>query len=233
MYNVAAVHGERFVAVNITFENTAGPAKHQAVAVRNSADLSTFYRCKFVGYQDTLYAHSLRQFYRECEIYGTVDFIFGNAASVFQSCNIYARKPLPDQTNVITAQGRIHPNQTTGISIHNCTILAAPELQADLNSTQTYLGRPWKEYSRTVYMQSYLGDLVHPAGWKEWNETFALSTLFYGEFQNYGPGANVSQRVRWPGFNLMDENQALYFTVDNFTTGQMWLPAIPHSGGLL
>ncbi|KAJ7949441.1 Pectinesterase [Quillaja saponaria] len=219
-----AVSGERFMAVDITFRNTAGPVKHQAVAVRNNADLSTFYRCSFEGYQDTLYVHSLRQFYRECDIYGTVDFIFGNAAAVFQSCNIYARKPLPNQKNALTAQGRTDPNQNTGISIHNCTIEAAPDLAMDLNSTLNYLGRPWKQYSRTVYMQSYIGDLITPVGWLEWNGTVGLDTLYYGEFRNHGPGANTGKRVQWPGYTLMNLTQAFNFTVYNFTLGNTWLP---------
>ncbi|KAK9983726.1 hypothetical protein SO802_033251 [Lithocarpus litseifolius] len=101
-----AVVAPGFVAVNITFRNTAGAIKGQAVAVRTGADLSTFYSCSFEGYQDTLYTHSLRQFYRECDIYGTVDFIFGNAAVVFQNCNIYPRLPITGQFNTITAQGR-------------------------------------------------------------------------------------------------------------------------------
>ncbi|XP_028782843.1 probable pectinesterase/pectinesterase inhibitor 25 [Neltuma alba] len=237
-----AVSGERFIAVDITFRNTAGPAKHQAVAVRNNADLSTFYRCSFEGYQDTLYAHSLRQFYRECEIYGTVDFIFGNAAVVFQSCKIYARKPLPFQKNSITAQGRTDPNQNTGISIQNCSIEAAQDLASDLNSTNTtttttltYLGRPWKLYSRTVYMESYIGDVIEPSGWLEWNGTVGLDTLFFGEFNNYGPRASTNNRVQWPGFNLLNATQALNFTVLNFTLGDTWLPDtdIPYSAGLL
>ncbi|MQM16118.1 hypothetical protein Taro_049072 [Colocasia esculenta] len=236
-YNSAtfAVHGERFIAMDITFENTAGPEKHQAVAMRNSADLSTFYRCRFMGYQDTLYAHSLRQFYRDCDVYGTIDFIFGNAASVFQNCRIYASKPMANQVNAVTAQGRTHPNQTTGFSIHNCTVGAAPDLAADPSSAPTYLGRPWKEYSRTVYMQSYIDGLIQPAGWLEWNGTFALSTLYYGEFSNSGPGANTSQRVQWPGYSRMDASEAMKFTVYNFTMGDIWLPytKVPYSGGLL
>lgn len=130
----SVVYGERFVAMGITFQNTAGPEKHQAVAVRNNADISTFYRCSFEGYQDTLYAHSLRQFYRECDIYGTVDFIFGNAAAIFQKCNLYARRPMPNQKVAVTAQGRTDPNQNTGISIHNCTVAAAPDFQMDWTS---------------------------------------------------------------------------------------------------
>ncbi|XP_061348293.1 probable pectinesterase/pectinesterase inhibitor 47 [Gastrolobium bilobum] len=230
-----AVAGERFIAVDVTFRNTAGPEKHQAVAVRNNADLSTFYRCSFEGYQDTLYVHSLRQFYRECDIYGTVDFIFGNAAVVFQSCNIYARKPMPNQKNAFTAQGRTDPNQNTGISIQNCTIDAALDLAMDLNSTQSYLGRPWKEYSRTVYMQSYIGDLIQPAGWLEWNGTVGLDTLFYGEFDNYGPGSNTSNRVQWGGYSVLNATQAWNFTVVNFTLGDTWLPDtdIPYVEGLL
>lgn len=230
-----AVSGERFIAVDITFRNTAGPEKHQAVAVRNNADLSTFYRCSFEGYQDTLYVHSLRQFYRDCKIYGTVDFIFGNAAVVFQNCNIYARKPLPNQKNAVTAQGRTDPNQNTGISIQNCTIDAAQDLANDLNSTMSYLGRPWKIYSRTVYMQSYIGDFVQPAGWLEWNGTVGLDTIFYGEFDNYGPGSITNNRVQWPGHFLLNDTQAWNFTVLNFTLGNTWLPDtdIPYTEGLL
>ncbi|XP_047174429.1 probable pectinesterase/pectinesterase inhibitor 47 [Vigna umbellata] len=230
-----AVSGERFIAVDVTFRNTAGPEKHQAVAVRNNADLSTFYRCSFEGYQDTLYVHSLRQFYRECEIYGTVDFIFGNAAVVFQQSKIYARKPLPNQKNAVTAQGRTDPFQTTGISIQNCTIDAAPDLAADLNSTASYLGRPWKLYSRTVFLQSYIGNVIQPAGWLEWNGTVGLDTLFYGEFNNYGPGSNTSDRVQWPGYFLLNATQAWNFTVLNFTLGNTWLPDtdIPYTEGLL
>ncbi|CAL9048390.1 unnamed protein product [Musa banksii] len=112
-----AVTGDRFIARGITFRNTAGPAKRQAVALRCNADLAVFYRCSFEGYQDTLYAHSLRQFYRECDVHGTVDFIFGNAAAVLQDCNIYVRRPMSKQQNTITAQGWTDPSQNTGIVI--------------------------------------------------------------------------------------------------------------------
>ena len=96
--NTAAVVGNNFLARDLTIENSAGPSKHQAVALRVGADLSAFYRCSFVGYQDTLYVHSLRQFFRECDIYGTIDFVFGNSAVVLQICNLYARRPLASRT---------------------------------------------------------------------------------------------------------------------------------------
>ncbi|KAK9292912.1 hypothetical protein L1049_020893 [Liquidambar formosana] len=92
-----AVTGEGFIARGITFRNTAGPQNHQAVALRSGSDLSVFYSCGFEGYQDTLYVHSQRQFYKNCYIYGTVDFIFGNAAVVLQNCMIYARRPMDKQ----------------------------------------------------------------------------------------------------------------------------------------
>ncbi|KAG7576764.1 Pectinesterase inhibitor domain [Arabidopsis thaliana x Arabidopsis arenosa] len=230
-----AVVGERFMAVDVTFRNTAGPEKHQAVALRNNAEGSSFYRCSFEGYQDTLYVHSLRQFYRECDIYGTIDFIFGNAAAIFQNCNIYARKPMAKQKNAITAHGRLDPNQNTGISIINCTITAAPDLAADPKSAMTFLGRPWKPYSRTVFMQSYISDIVQPVGWLEWNGTTGLDTIYYGEYDNFGPGANTNQRVQWLGYNLLNLAEAMNFTVYNFTMGDTWLPQtdIPFYGGLL
>jgi len=233
----SAVVGKGFVAMNITFRNTAGSSKHQAVAVRNGADMSTFYYCSFEGYQDTLYVHSLRQFYKRCDIYGTVDFIFGNAATVFQDCNMYPRLPMLNQFNAITAQGRTDPNQNTGISIQNCCIIGASELgdaTSNYNGIQTYLGRPWKEYSRTVYIESFMDGLIDPKGWTEWSGDFALSTLYYAEFANWGPGSNTSNRVTWEGYHLMDQKDALDFTVQKFIQGDKWLPStgVPFKAGL-
>lgn len=221
-----AATGAGFMARDITFENYAGPQKHQAVALRVGADQSVIYRCSIIGYQDTLYVHSQRQFYRECDIYGTVDFIFGNAAVVFQNCSMYARKPMDQQKITITAQNRKDPYQSTGISIHACRILAHPDLEASKANFSTYLGRPWKLYSRTVYMLSYIGDHVHPRGWLEWNATFALDTLYYGEYMNYGPGAGLKQRVTWPGYHIITSaKDAKKFTVSSFIHGSSWLPS--------
>jgi len=221
-----AVSGNGFIARDMTFENTAGAQKHQAVALRVGADLSVVYRCSIKGYQDTLYVYSLRQFYREVDIYGTVDFIFGNAAVVIQNSNILARRPMSQQKNTITAQGRTDPNQNTGISIHNCRVSAASDLQAVKGSVKTYLGRPWKQYSRTVFMQSALDDLIDPAGWLEWDGNFALQTLYYGEYMNTGVGAATSNRVSWPGFHVITSaTEAARFTVGQFISGNSWIPA--------
>ncbi|THU67317.1 hypothetical protein C4D60_Mb05t23370 [Musa balbisiana] len=212
-----AVVGDGFLMRDITIENAAGPSKLQAVALRVGADLSAFYKCSFVGYQDTLYVHSLRQFYRECDVYGTIDFIFGDAAVVLQNCNLYARKPLSNQQNVFTAQGREDPNQNTGISIHKCKVAAAADLIPVQSNFSTFLGRPWKEFSRTVFMQSYLDSLIDPAGWLEWNGDFALNTLYYGEYMNRGPGSNTTGRVKWPGYRVINSTaEASNFTVTSF-----------------
>ncbi|GLJ52726.1 hypothetical protein SUGI_1122620 [Cryptomeria japonica] len=156
--------------------------------------------------------------------------IFGNAAVVFQNCTLFARTPLSGQQNIFTAQGRTDPNQNTGISIHKCNVIAAPELVPVISSFPTYLGRPWKLYSRTVYMKSYLDGLTQPAGWLEWSGDFALSTLYYGEYRNQGPGSNTSQRVTWPGYHVMKISDAQNFTVRSFISGDTWLPttSIPH-----
>ncbi|KAH0470177.1 hypothetical protein IEQ34_001735 [Dendrobium chrysotoxum] len=232
---VLAVVGKGFIARDLTVENAAGPTKHQAVALRCGADLSAFYRCSFVGYQDTLYVHSLRQFYRDCDIYGTVDFIFGDAAALFQNCNLYARKPDPNQNPIFTAQGREDPNQNTGISIQRCKITSAADLIPVESDFQSYLGRPWKKYSRTVVMESYIGTLIEPAGWSEWNGSLGVDTLFYGEYMNRGPGSNVSGRVNWSGYKAINNSaEALNFTVGSFIQGDEWLGAysVPFFSGL-
>ncbi|MED6122645.1 hypothetical protein PIB30_041749 [Stylosanthes scabra] len=226
-----AVTGDGFIAQDITFRNTAGAANHQAVALRSGSDLSVFYRCGFEGFQDTLYVYSDRQFYRECDIYGTVDFIFGNAATVLQNCNIYARNA-PQNTVTVTAQGRTDPNQNTGIIIHNSKIVAASGLSS---SVKSYLGRPWKQYSRTVVMKTYLDSLINPAGWLPWSGNFALNTLYYAEYANTGPGSSTSNRVTWKGYHVLTSaSQATPFTVGNFIAGNSWLPStgVPFTSGL-
>ncbi|KAL5705352.1 pectinesterase [Ranunculus cassubicifolius] len=229
------VVGQGFVGVNMTIRNTAGAIKHQAVAVRSGADMSTFYRCRFEGYQDTLYPHSMRQFYRECDIYGTVDFIFGNAAVVFQNCNMYPTLPMRGQGNEVTAQGRTDPNQSTGTSIQNCTIRASTDLSSSNFTVKTYLGRPWKEYSRTVYMQTFMDSFIDPSGWDLWSGDFALSTLYYAEYNNTGPGSDTANRVTWPGYHVIQAQDAVNFTVSYFIAGDAWLPrtGVPYTGGLI
>ncbi|KAK3013609.1 hypothetical protein RJ639_009312 [Escallonia herrerae] len=194
------VVGDKFLARDLTIINTSGPEKHQAVALRVTSN-AAFYRCEIISYQDTLYAHSLRQFYRECTIQGTIDFIFGNAAAIFQNCLILVRKPGPGQNNMVTAQGRQDPNQNTGISLQNCTITAALGLtMTERSNFSTFLGRPWRNYSRTAIMKSFLGDLIHPQGWCKWNEYSTLDTLEYIEYMNFGPGSDTRQRINWAGY---------------------------------
>ncbi|KAH0720662.1 hypothetical protein KY284_005692 [Solanum tuberosum] len=127
-YDTATVKvlGNGFTAQDLTFRNNAGPIKHQAVALIVEADSVSFYKCRFDGYQDTLYAKKQRQFYRDCEIYGTIDFICGDATAVFQNCLIEARTPMARQYNTITAQKREREDSPTGIVLQNCTIKATP-----------------------------------------------------------------------------------------------------------
>ncbi|KAE8675991.1 putative Pectinmethylesterase inhibitor 2 precursor [Hibiscus syriacus] len=174
--------GRGFMARDMGFINTAGPEKEQAVAMRSSSDQSVFYRCNFDAYQDTLYTHSNRQFYRDCHVTGTVDFIFGNAAVVLQNCSIQPRQPGPDQ--------------------------------------------PWKDFSTTIFMQSFIGDIVDPAGWTQWTQGVdPPDTLFYAEYENSGPGSGTSGRINWPGVNLnASSDEARRFTVEYFIQGSQWLP---------
>jgi len=234
LWGPAAV-GERFLARDITFQNTAGPSKHQAVALRVGSDFSAFYNCDMLAYQDTLYVHSNRQFFVKCLIAGTVDFIFGNAAVVLQDCDIHARRPNSGQKNMVTAQGRTDPNQNTGIVIQKCRIGATSDLQSVKGSFPTYLGRPWKEYSQTVIMQSAISDVIRPEGWSEWTGTFALNTLTYREYSNTGAGAGTANRVKWRGFKVITAAaEAQKYTAGQFIGGGGWLSStgFPFSLGL-
>ncbi|OWM74338.1 putative pectinesterase/pectinesterase inhibitor 45 [Punica granatum] len=220
-----AVEAEGFMGQAMGFRNTAGPEKHQAVAVRVKGDRAIFLNCRFEGYQDTLYVQTHRQFYRSCVIAGTVDFIFGDATSVFQNCLIVVRKPLDNQQNIVTAQGRYERHEGTGIVLQNCHIQADDKLVPAKATIKNYLGRPWKEFSRTVIMESEIDDLIHPDGWMPWDKDFALKTLYYAEYNNKGPGAKLDARVNWPGYKKnFKKADAEKFTIGTFLEGD-WIRA--------
>ncbi|CAH8361601.1 unnamed protein product [Eruca vesicaria subsp. sativa] len=230
-----AIVGDHFIAKNIGFANTAGPTKHQAVAVRVQADESIFFNCRFDGYQDTLYAHTKRQFYRDCTISGTIDFLFGDAAAVFQNCTLLVRKPLANQACPITAHGRTDAREPTGFVFQGCTIAGEPDYLAVKTTSKTYLGRPWREFSRTIFMNSFLPDFVQPEGWMPWLGNFGLDTLFYSEAQNSGPGAGLANRVTWAGIKTLSNEEILKFTADQYIQGNLWVPGkgVPYTPGLL
>ncbi|PKA50295.1 putative pectinesterase/pectinesterase inhibitor 51 [Apostasia shenzhenica] len=232
-YNTAtvAVAGDGFMARELTFRNTAGPTAHQAVAFRSSADLTVLHTVELSGHQDTLYAHSLRQYYKSCVISGTVDFIFGNSAAVFESCLIlivpHPFNPKKGESDTVTAHGRTDPAQFTGFVFHGCNVNATEDYwklyKEEAWAHRVYLGRPWKEFSRTVFLECYLEAILRPEGWMPWSGDFALKTLYYGEFQNTGPGANLTARVPWSS-QIPAEHAGAYST-DNFIQGNLWIPA--------
>ncbi|KAI4379598.1 hypothetical protein MLD38_005876 [Melastoma candidum] len=219
------IDGNDFMAMAMGFRNTAGPEKGQAVALRATSDRAVFLNCRFEGYQDTLYAHAHRQFYRGCVIAGTIDFIFGDATAIFQNCLIVVRRPRDGQGNAVTAQGKTGRHETTGFVLQNCHIIPDKKLVPVKNVINSYLGRPWKEFSTTIVMESNIEDFIHPDGWMAWFGTYALDTLYYAEYNNKGPGAKLDKRVDWKGYKKgFNRQHAIQFTVGPFLeSNETWV----------
>jgi pectinesterase len=195
------VFGDGFTAENITFENSAGPVG-QAVAVRVDGDKAKFVRCRFLGFQDTLYAHheKSRQHYLDCYIEGTVDFIFGWSTAVFENCIIFCKTK-----GYVTAASTL-PETPYGFVFLNCRITG----EASENSF--YLGRPWRPYAKTVFINCYMDKHIKPEGWHNWNKPDAEKTAFYAEYKSHGPGANPSQRVGWA--KILSDAEASEYIVE-------------------
>ena len=227
----AVVKGDNFMAQHLSFENSAGPQNGQAVAVLDYANHTVYYDCRFLSFQDTLYSRGQCQFFRECDVYGTVDFIFGDGLAVFQDSNIYARLPMDEIT--VTAQSKDQSWLKSGFSFQNCTVTVSPEIASSKAKAKIYLGRPWRQYSTVVFMESFLDDNVQPAGWELWKGV-PINNLFYVEFNNRGPGADTTHRVNWPTFYVLNKQLAKNFTVENFINGSDWLPEthVPFRTGL-
>lgn len=213
----AVVLADNFIGKCISFENVSEEGKGQAVALRSEGDKSVFFLCEFRSYQDTLYVNGGRQFFRECDVYGSVDFIFGDAAMILQKCNIYFR-----DFGYMTAQGRTDMARNTGISVDNCSIKAAPEFPP--SAEKGFLGRPWKDFARVIVMKSFIDNVINPAGYEEWGGR--SKTAQYIEYANSGPGSITDARVKWPGFHALKSGEgAKPFSVAVFIDGNQWLPS--------
>lgn len=218
------INGPGFEADNITFENAAGNTG-QAVAVAVRADRAIFKRCRFLGHQDTLFADYGRQYYVDSYIEGGVDFIFGNAAAVFDHTEIHAKAP-----GYLTAQSRTSPEQKTGYVILNSRVTssiahsgsAAPSKETGSKEV-TSLGRPWRPYSRVVYINTELSADVTPEGWNTWGKTAAETKAYYAEFHSTGPGANPTARAPWS--HQLTAAQARQYEPSIFLSGSdRWNP---------
>ncbi|MEZ4980396.1 MAG: pectinesterase family protein [Saprospiraceae bacterium] len=161
------IFGEGFEAKNITFENSSGPVG-QAVAVRVDGDKVKFENCRFLGFQDTLYPHGdrSRQYYKNCYIEGTVDFIFGWSTAVFDSCTIFCKSP-----GCITAPST-KEGETHGFVFLNCKIVG------DAPKGSVYLGRPWRPFGQSVFINCHLSEVIKPEGWDNWGKESNEKTAF-------------------------------------------------------
>ena len=191
------IHASYITFEDICFENSAGEGKEigQAVAVFTDGDFLFFNRCRFLGNQDTLYTYGRfgkfggikRNYFKDCYIEGTTDFIFGTSIAYFEGCEIRSKK-----NSYVTAASTLE-GQKYGYVFYRC------KLTADEGVTQCYLGRPWGAYAKTVFIECELGGHILPEGWHDWEKDGKPDTKknsYYAEYNNYGPGAD-GKRVKW------------------------------------
>jgi pectinesterase len=177
------IDGDGMTWENITLANSAGPVG-QALALRADGDRLVFRRCRFLGWQDTILVNRGRHYFEDCYIEGTVDFIFGAATAYFSRCHIQCLKD-----GYITAAST--PQEAAyGYVFADCRITGAA-------GVKTYLGRPWRNFARTIFLRTQMTDVVRPAGWDNWNKPDAERSTFYAEYGSTGAGANPAARVKW------------------------------------
>ena len=208
------IRGNDITIENLTIENSSLPLG-QAVALHIEGDRIIFRRCRFLGNQDTIYAgrENMRQYFEDCYIEGTTDFIFGPSTCWFERCEIFCKK-----NSYITAAST--PQQVEfGYIFNQCKIIM------DERINEVYLGRPWRAYAMTLFMNSELPEGIKTKGWDNWRKPENEKTVRYMEFNNTGKGAKTSDRVNW--IKVLTPNEAKKYTVENALKGyDNWNPQI-------
>ncbi len=216
------IGGHDFYAENITFENSFGKGS-QAVAVLVEADRAVFKKCRFFGWQDTLYAKNGRQYYVDSYIEGHVDYIFGQAAAVFENTHIHSKGD-----GYIAAPMRFAANEPSGFVFHKCLLTSGNTEKG------VYLGRPWRDYGRTVFIDTKMDAAIRSEGWHHWVPE-REKTAFFAERGSTGTGGDLSKRVAWA--KQLSDTEAKAFSAETFLKGKdgwnprtandQWLTANP------
>ena len=204
--------GNDITLENLTIENSSAELG-QAIALHIEGDRVILRNCRLLGHQDTLYAgrDGARQYFENCYIEGTTDFIFGPSTAWFEKCTIHCKR-----NSYITA-ANTPENIRYGYIFNNCTITMANGVNA------VYLGRPWRAYSMTLFMNCTLPKEINTTGWDNWRNADNEKTVRYMEYNNKGEGANTSSRVKWA--KILSSNEAKEYTIENVLNGcDNWNP---------
>lgn len=219
-----------FSAKNLTFENSAGDGDivGQAVAVYVEGDKAKFKNCRLLGNQDTLFTGPLppkpiegnnfggpmegkprvvgRQYYENCYIEGDIDFIFGSATAIFNRCEIFSKNKNSEINGFVTAASTVEGKEFGYVFI-DC------KLTSNAPKETVYLGRPWRDYAKTVFINCYLGEHIRTEGWHSWDKANAEKETYYAEYKSYGPGASDLTRVSWS--HILTDEEVKKYTISN------------------
>jgi pectinesterase len=203
------VLGADFYMENITVENSAGPVG-QALALHVEGDRCVFRNCRFLGNQDTVYAAGRfsRQYFSNCYIEGTTDFIFGEATALFESCELHSK------TNSFLTAASTPEGKPFGFVFLLCKLTAAEGVD------KIFLGRPWRKFAKVAFLNCEMGAFVRYEGWGNWSNPANEKTVAFVEFNNKGAGADRSKRVIWSRELTRDEAAA--FTKENIFSPLGW-----------
>ena len=204
------IKADDFTAENITFQNDAGLTAGQAVALKVAGDRASFINCRIIGFQDTLFTSddNSRQYYFNCYIEGSTDFIFGSSTALFVNCHLHSKK-----NSHITAASTPREH-AYGYVFLNC------RLTADTGITKVSLGRPWRPYASVTYIHCEIGSHILAQGWDNWKNPENEKTARYAEYKNTGAGAGISGRVGWS--QQLTDGQAKQFTTIHILRN--WVP---------
>ncbi|XP_059435496.1 pectinesterase-like [Corylus avellana] len=214
--------GNEFICANIGIKVPDKSSGNSIAALKIQSDKAAFYNCRINGTTSNIYALAHRQFFKECEIYGVTNIIKGDAALVIQRSKIVVTQPSTPVANIITLQGRSDKRENTGFVIHGSVIVADESNSPEKLKNWTYLGMAVDKYSRTIVMESLLGDLINAQGWSSSNN-YGIENVTFAEYKNRGPGAQTKNRVNWPSHTVItNRNDALLYTADRFIELQKW-----------